>query len=408
MEKYKERKRLLRQQIVEQLSFLQEQSDEKVRELIDELICREESLLLQPLKLRRKLREELFASIRGLDILQALLDDNSITEIMINGPDTIFAERGGMLYKLDMAFESKEKLVDIIQQIVAGCNRTVNEANPIVDARLSGGARVNIVMNPVAIDGPVVTIRRFPDRQITMEELIERGSISSELAELLKCLVKGKYNIFISGGTGAGKTTFLNVLSGFIPEEERIVTIEDSAELQLQGLPNLVRLETRNATGDGCREIRIRDLIKTSLRMRPDRIIVGEVRGEEAADMITCMNCGMEGSMCTGHANSAADMLDRLENMILMAREVPVSSIRRQMASGLDILVHLGRLRDKSRKVLEVLEVLGSEGDSVCVRPLYRFCERGEKDGKIRGEYVKEGELSHVEKLQRAGIPLPQ
>lgn len=408
MEKYVERKKALRQQVVEQLSFLQEQSDEVVRGLIDEMICREEGLLLLPLKVRRRLREELFASIRGLDILQALLDDNSITEIMINGPGAIFVEREGRLHRLDMAFESKEKLIDIIQQIVAGCNRTVNEANPIVDARLSGGARVNIVMNPVAIEGPVVTIRRFPDRQITMEELIERESISPDLAELLKCLVKGKYNIFISGGTGAGKTTFLNVLSGFIPEEERIVTIEDSAELQLQGLPNLVRLETRNSTGDGCKEIRIRDLIRTSLRMRPDRIIVGEVRGEEAADMITCMNCGMEGSMCTGHANSAADMLDRLENMILMGREVPVSSIRRQMASGLDILIHLGRLRDKSRKVLEVLEVEGYEGEGICVRPLYRFREMDEKNGKIRGEFVKEGELVKVEKLQRAGISLPQ
>ncbi|MBQ8823172.1 MAG: CpaF family protein [Lachnospiraceae bacterium] len=408
MDAYVERKKKLRQQIVEQLSFLQEQSDQMVRELIDEMICREEGLLLQPLKVRRQLREELFHSIRGLDVLQALLDDNSITEIMINGPDAIFVEREGRLFKLDMAFESREKLIDIIQQIVAGCNRTVNEANPIVDARLSGGARVNIVMNPVAIEGPVVTIRRFPDKKITMEELIERESISPSLAAFLECLVRGKYNIFISGGTGAGKTTFLNVLSGFIPEEERIVTIEDSAELQLQGLPNLVRLETRNSNGDGCREIRIRDLIRTSLRMRPDRIIVGEVRGEEAADMITCMNCGMEGSMCTGHANSAADMLDRLENMILMAREVPVSSIRRQVASGLDILVHLGRLRDKSRKVLEVLEVLGSEEDRILLRPLYRFRERGEKDGKIRGEYVKEGELMHVEKLQRAGITLPE
>ncbi len=408
MEEYLVMKKKLRQQIVNQLSFLQEQSDKVVKELIDETICKEEGILLLPLEVRRGLRQELYNSIRGLDILQALIDDNSITEIMINGPDAIFVEREGRLSKLEMAFESKEKLVDIIQQIVAGCNRTVNEANPIVDARLSGGARVNIVMNPVAIDGPVVTIRRFPDKQITMQELIQRESISEPLAEFLKCLVKGKYNIFISGGTGAGKTTFLNVLSGFIPEDERIVTIEDSAELQLQGLQNLVRLETRNGNLEGCREIRIRDLIRTSLRMRPDRIIVGEVRGEEAADMITCMNCGMEGSMCTGHANSAADMLDRLENMILMAKEVPVSSIRRQVASGLDILIHLGRLRDKSRKVLEVLEVLRGEGELVELRPLYRFRETGEQGGRILGEYTKEGDLMHVEKLQRAGITLPK
>lgn len=404
MKEYLEVKRQIRQQILEQLSMLQEQTDQMVKERIDQAICGREELLLQPLDVRRRLRQEIFYSIRGLDILQGLVDDNSITEIMINGPDSVFIEREGRLYKLDMAFESREKLIDIIQQIVAGCNRTVNEANPIVDARLSGGARVNIVMNPVAMDGPVVTIRRFPDKPITMQELIERCSISSELAEFLKQLVKAKYNIFISGGTGAGKTTFLNVLSGYIPEDERIITIEDSAELQLQGLENLVRLETRNGNVEGCKEIRIRDLIKTSLRMRPDRIIVGEVRGEEAADMITCMNCGLEGSMCTGHANSAADMLDRLENMILMAKEVPVSSIRRQMASGLDILIHLGRLRDKSRKVLEVLEVTGSDGDRIALRPLYRFIETGETDGRIQGKFVKEGELVHVEKLERAGL----
>ena len=406
MEDYKELKRLLRQQVLEQLSMVQNQSDQVVRELIDEAICNREELLLQSLMTRKRLREELFHSIRGLDVLQALVDDNTITEIMINGPDAIFVEREGRLHKLDMAFESREKLIDIIQQIVAGCNRTVNEANPIVDARLSRGARVNIVMNPVALNGPVVTIRRFPDKPITIQDLIDRQSISVEVAELLKRLVKAKYNIFISGGTGAGKTTFLNVLSGFIPEDERIITIEDSAELQLQGLGNLVRLETRNGNVDGCKEIRIRDLIKTSLRMRPDRIIVGEVRGEEAADMITCMNCGLEGSMCTGHANSAADMLDRLENMILMAKEVPVSSIRRQMASGLDILIHLGRLRDKSRKVLEVLEVLGSEEDRVLLHPLYHFREMGERKGCIQGEFVKEGELVNVEKLERAGISL--
>ena len=406
MEDYKELKKSLRQQVMEQLNMMEHQPDGVVRELIDESICSKEALLLQPLAMRKRLREEVFYSIRGLDVLQALVDDNSITEIMINGPNSIFIEREGRLYKQDITFESREKLVDIIQQIVAGCNRTVNEANPIVDARLSGGARVNIVMNPVAMDGPVVTIRRFPDKAITIQDLIDRESISEQVAVLLERLVKAKYNIFISGGTGAGKTTFLNVLSGFIPKDERIITIEDSAELQLQGLENLVRMETRNGNVDGCKEIRIRDLIKTSLRMRPDRIVVGEVRGEEAADMITCMNCGLEGSMCTGHANSAMDMLDRLENMILMAKEVPVSSIRRQMASGLDILIHLGRLRDKSRKVLEVFEVLGSDGDRIRLHPLYRFREVGEQKGCIQGEFVKEGELINVEKLERAGISL--
>jgi pilus assembly protein CpaF len=277
---------------------------------------------------------------------------------MINGTEHIFVEQGGELRELDVGFESVERLQDVIQQIVAGCNRVVNEASPIVDARLPDGSRVNIVMNPIALNGPIVTIRRFPAKPITMEQLITNQSISLEAAEFLGKLVRAGYNIFVSGGTGSGKTTFLNVLSDFIPSEERVITIEDSAELQLQGLPNLVRLETRNSNVEGCREITIRELIKCSLRMRPTRIIVGEVRGPEAIDMMQCLNTGHDGSMSTGHANSAPDMLSRLENMVLMGMDIPLQAIRQQIASGIDIIVHLGRLRDKSRRVLEITEVV--------------------------------------------------
>ncbi|MDE6516469.1 MAG: CpaF family protein, partial [Acetatifactor sp.] len=327
-------------------------------EIIDEVLLEEQLLRLLPVSESHRLRTELFYSLRRLDILQSLIEDPEITEIMINGPGSIFIERAGHLQELDMVFESEEKLQDVIQQIVAGCNRVVNEASPIVDARLSNGARVNIVMNPIALNGPIVTIRRFPDTPVTMEELIHWDSLTREAAEFLQLLVQAGYNIFISGGTGSGKTTFLNVLSGYIPHWERVITIEDSAELQLQGLRNLVRMETRNSNVEGCREITIRDLIRTSLRMRPDRIIVGEVRGAEAVDMMQCLNTGHDGSMSTGHANSARDMLSRLENMILMGMDIPLAAIRKQIVSGIDIIVHLGRLRDRSRKVLEVSEVM--------------------------------------------------
>jgi pilus assembly protein CpaF len=293
----------------------------------------------------------------------------------------------------------------VIQQIVADCNRVVNEASPIVDARLQNGARVNVVLNPVALNGPIVTIRRFPDKPITMEDLISFGSITPEVCEWLRKLVEAKYNIFISGGTGSGKTTFLNALSNYIPAEERIITIEDSAELQIRNIPNLVRMETRNANVEGCQEITIRDLIKTSLRMRPDRIIVGEVRGGEAFDMMQCLNTGHDGSMSTGHANSSKDMLSRLENMILMGIEIPLAAIKQQIASGIDIIIHLGRLRDKSRKVLEIVEVLGYEDGDILLQPLYQFVEEGEdRDGKILGALQKKGELTYVEKLQSAGL----
>lgn len=402
---YLEWKQRLREQVLEKLDYGRELSDREVLERIDEVILRQEQLKMLPIAVSRQLRADLFDSLRRLDILQNLIEDPGITEIMINGPDSIFVEQAGRLRKLEAGFESREKLKDVIQQIVAGCNRVVNEASPIVDARLKNGARVNIVMTPIALDGPIVTIRRFPDKPITMEGLIQNKSISPEVADFLKTLVTAKYNIFISGGTGSGKTTFLNVLSGFIPKDERIITIEDSAELQLQGLENLVRLETRNSNVEGCLEISIRDLIRASLRMRPDRIIVGEVRGAEAADMMQCLNTGHEGSMSTGHANSAKDMLSRLENMILMGMEIPLEAIRRQIASGIDIIVHLGRLRDKSRRVLEIIEVTGYGEQGIRLNTLYEFEETGEDEmGHVEGKLKQRGNLEQIGKLQAAGL----
>lgn len=404
---YGELKRELHRRVLEQLDYGREQSDEEIMEIIDEVLLEEQLLRLLPVSESHHLRTELFYSLRRLDILQSLIEDQGITEIMINGPGSIFVERAGHLEELDAGFESEEKLQNVIQQIVAGCNRVVNEASPIVDARLSNGARVNIVMSPIALNGPIVTIRRFPDTPVTMEELIRWESISREVAELLRLLVQAGYNIFISGGTGSGKTTFLNVLSGYIPAWERVITIEDSAELQLQGLRNLVRMETRNSNVEGCREISIRDLIRTSLRMRPDRIIVGEVRGAEAVDMMQCLNTGHDGSMSTGHANSAQDMLSRLENMILMGMDIPLAAIKKQIVSGIDILVHLGRLRDRSRKVLEVSEVLDCEEDRILLNPLYKFEETGESgEGRVLGSLVRKGGLVHDHKLKAAGLQL--
>lgn len=391
--------------VQERLDYGRDYTDEEVEDTIDEVLMEQENLELCSVELRRRLRKELFDSLRRLDILQIFVDDSSVTEIMINGLDHIFVERDGQLQELDRAFDSMEKLQDVIQQIVAGCNRVVNEASPIVDARLSNGARVNIVMSPIALNGPIITIRRFPDKPITMQKLIAMETISPEAADFLKTLVKAGYNIFVSGGTGSGKTTFLNVLSGFIPPEQRIITIEDSAELQLQGIPNLVRLETRNGNAEGCREIGIRELIRSSLRMRPDRIIVGEVRGAEAIDMLQCMNTGHDGSMSTGHANSAADMLSRLENMVLMGMDLPLPAIRNQIASGVDIIVHLGRIRDKSRKVLEITEVVGCENGEIRLNPLYCFEELGESsEGTVVGKLQKKGGLLHEGKLKAAGL----
>lgn len=405
MESREDCKRRLQEKLAESIDYSHENSDEEIQDLIDELLIRESREMSLTLSDKTKLRRELFYAVRKLDILQELVDEPGITEIMINGPDYIFIEQAGRLYQSELRFENEEKLHNVIQQIVSDCNRVVNDASPIVDARLYNGARVNIVLNPVAINGPIVTIRKFPDKPITMENLVSYGSVTPEVCDWLHKLVQAKYNIFISGGTGSGKTTFLNALSNYIPAEERIITVEDSAELQIRNIPNLVRMETRNANVEGCREITIRDLIKTSLRMRPDRIIVGEVRGGEAFDMMQCLNTGHDGSMSTGHANSCKDMLSRLENMILMGVEIPLAAIKQQIASGIDIIVHLGRLRDKSRKVLEITEVIGYSDGEIILKPLYQFAETGEDEkGRILGTLQKKGELTYVGKLQSAGL----
>lgn len=404
----KNMKQEIREKIRAKMDYARDYGDDEVEEMIDEELLGNEVTALMTVEQRRRMKKELFDSMRRLDILQLFVEDSSVTEIMINGMEHIFVEREGRIEPLDLAFESKDRLMDVIQQVVAGCNRVVNTAVPIVDARLSGdgdSARVNVVMDPIALNGPIVTIRRFPKNPITMEKLLAFGSITREAAEFLEKMVKAHYNIFISGGTASGKTTFLNALSGYIQKEERIITIEDSAELQLLGVDNLVRLETRNGNVEGCSEITIRDLIRTSLRMRPDRIIVGEVRGGEALDMLQCLNTGHDGSMSTGHANSARDMLSRLENMVLMGMELPLVAIRQQIASGLDLVVHLGRLRDRTRKVLEIAEVVGYEDGQVQLSTLFAFEEQGQgEDGKVLGRLVRKGELLHEEKLRAAGL----
>lgn len=346
----------------------------------------------------------LFHSFRGLDLLQPLMEDESITEIMINHHEEIFVERNGVLIKLQQRFESKERLEDLIQAIVSSVNRVVNESSPIVDARLKDGSRVHVVLPPVALKGPCMTIRKFPDKPLTMEHLIAFGSISNEAAELLRVLIEAQYNIFISGGTGTGKTTFLNVLSQYIPNSERVITIEDSAELQLKSLHNVVTLETRNANTEGKGEIAIKDLIRAALRMRPNRIIVGEVRGEEALDMLQALNTGHAGSLSTGHGNSAQDMMSRLETMVLSAAQLPLPVIRKQIASAIDIVIHLTRYRDGSRKVSEICEVIGMEQGEIKLQPLYQFVEEAEQDGSFQGRLLATPYgLIHTEKLYLAG-----
>lgn len=396
----------IRKKVLDRLEYEQESSDEKIEEWITYYLEEETKQDFLPYYRRVLLGKEIFYSLRKLDILQPLLENPHITEIMVNGTERIFIEENGKLQKLELHFPSEEKLRNIIQQIVAKCNRVVNDMSPIVDARLEDGSRVNVVLNPVALNGPILTIRRFPKHPYDMQKLVEIGSLSDEAATLLKNLVKAGYNILVSGGTGSGKTTFLNALSGFIPKEERIITIEDSAELQIQGIDNLIRMETKNANQENTKAISIRDLIKTSLRMRPTRIIVGEVRGSEAMDMVcSAMNCGHDGSMSTVHANSAQDTLLRLETMILMAAQIPVAAIRAQISSGVDIIVHLGRLRDKSRRVLEIMEVTGIEQGEIKLNPLFQFVETGQKeDVRVKGELKKTGEVIHIGKLQAAGL----
>ena len=405
MTDYEQMKQKIKERVLQKIDFSTDLTEAEIEDLIDEevlAVCRQKYLSLSE---KRRMGKELFFSIRRLDILQDLIQDESVTEIMVNGPEDIFVERAGKLSKYERHFESREKLEDVIQQIIAGSNRVVNEASPIVDARLENGARVNVVLSPIALNGPILTIRRFPSDPILMKNLLEFGSITEEAAGFLKKLVIARYNIFISGGTGSGKTTFLNALSRFIPPSERIITIEDSAELQLQEVENLVRLETRNANVKGCEQVSIRDLIRASLRMRPDRIIVGEVRGSEAIDMLQALNTGHDGSLSTGHANSSRDMLSRLETMVLMGMELPLAAIRRQIASGIDLIVHLGRLRDRTRKVLEIVEVTGYEQGEIQCHKLYEFVEEGEDEaGKVKGKLKPCGRLLHRQKLLQAGI----
>lgn len=411
----RERLEQIKERIRIQLRDRSQVDDDVLYACIEEAVEEEARARYLPLAGRLELRNRLVNAFRRLDILQELVDNPEITEIMINGKDQIFVEQHGRISRWEEGFDSNQQLEDMIQQIVSRINRAVNVANPIADARLPDGSRVHIVLPPIALDGPVVTIRKFPE-PITVQRLLELGSLSEEAVEFLKKLVCAGYNIFICGGTGSGKTSFLNAMSAFIPETDRIVTIEDSAELQIRQVPNLVRLETRNANAEGEGAIEISDLIRASLRMRPDRIIVGEVRGKECLDMLQALNTGHAGSLSTGHGNSPKDMLSRLETMTLMAGELPLMAVRSQIASALDIMVHLGRLRDKSRKVLEIVEVGDFENGEIQLNPLFRFEEesdedqkkrdRGRRREKVKGSLVKVGSLRSVEKLRQAGYPV--
>lgn len=378
----------------------EEELQEIIRSVLDEAAKEEFLSLSEKIRISR----ELFNAFRRLDILQDLIEDDTVTEIMVNGTENIFYEKGGRIFRTDRHFISEDRLNDVIQQIVGSANRYVNETSPIVDARLSDGSRVNVVLKPVAVNGPIMTIRKFPKEAVTMKQLVRMGSLTEEAAAFIEILVKSKYNIFVSGGTGAGKTTFLNAMSDYIPKDERIITIEDNAELQIRGVDNLVSLESRNANLEGEGAVSIRDLIKSALRMRPDRIIVGEVRGEETVDMISsAMLNGHSGSMSTGHANNPADMLHRLETMMMMGIDLPLQAIQRQIASALDVIIHLGRLRDKSRRVLQIEEILGYEEGRIQTKTLYEFREEGMEDEKVKGSIVKVSEIENRGKLMAAG-----
>lgn len=406
MEPLEVSKQNIKQLVLERMDMTRELMDQEVYDVIDSIMGEYMAGKRMSVKQQSSLRRKVFCAIRRFDVLQELLDDNTITEIMVNGANHIFIEREGKIVETELQFESEERLNDIIQQMVAKANRIVNEANPIVDARLMDGSRINAVISPIALDGSTLTIRKFGKHSMTMEKLIEYGSLTKEVANILSMFVVAKYNIFISGGTGSGKTTFLNALSNYIPCDERIVTIEDSAELQIRNVPNLVRLEVRNGNVEGKNEVSIRDLIKASLRMRPDRIIVGEVRDSAAVDMLMALNTGHDGSLSTGHANSPEDMLSRLETLVLLGSDIPLLAARKQIASAIDIIIHLGRLRDKSRKVLEIVEVLGVENNEIVCVPLYRFQEQGmDQNDKVIGELQRtENQFANVTKLSRAGV----
>jgi len=386
---------------------LSKMEDAELEEKIEEIVAQRIGSTYCSIDQRVSIVQQVYSSIRGFGLLDSIMNDDSITEVMINGPDNVFIEQNGRLFKLDKQFESQRKLEDVIQRIVGLAGREVNQANPICDTRLPDGSRVNVVLPPIALCGPTVTIRKFSKTPMTIEKLIQYGSITQEIADKLQLLVKAKYNIFISGGTGSGKTTFLNALSNYIPKDERVITIEDSAELQIVGVDNLVSLETRNANASGAGQITIRDLIKSSLRMRPERIIVGECRGGEALDMLQAMNTGHDGSLSTGHANSTEDMLSRLETMVLQgAAGLPLEAIRQQIASAVDIIIHLSRLRDKSRKTMEITEVVGYENGKIILNPLYVFVEdENSTMNKVSGSLQRtENPLKNDFKLRLSGV----
>jgi pilus assembly protein CpaF len=396
------------EEIIRELDERQQVTDEELYAIIDRRILEYGQRSFLPLKSKRGLRGRLFDSFRRLGALQELVDDEDVTEIMVNGANRVFVERKGCMEQWGRAFDNQEQLEDTIQQIVSRVNRTVNVSRPIADARLPDGSRVHVVLPPVALDGPAVTIRKFP-KPITMARLLKLGSVTEEAANFLKCMVEAGYNLFISGGTNSGKSTFLNALSAYIPREERIVTIEDSAELKIAHIPNLVRLETREANGEGDGEVTIGDLIRAALRMNPSRIIVGEVRGKEALDMISAMNTGHDGSLSTGHGNSPKDMLSRLETMVLMGADIPLAAVRSQVAAAIDILIHLGRLRDKSRRVLSIVEVIGYENGEIRLNPLFQFEEDdgSRQEGQaVTGSLKKVGIIQNTEKLKAAGIEI--
>ncbi len=404
MKSLSEEKRYLYEELMDEFSLNQELTDNEINHLIEDAIIRRSREKGYTLEEKQFLKKELFYSFRKLDVLSHLLEDEDVSEIMINGKDHLFIEKKGKLYRVTETFSSEESLRNIIQQIVSSCNRIVNETTPIVDARLEDGSRVNVVLPPIALDGAVMTIRKFPKDFFTMDKLIQMNSITEEVALFLKKLVEARYNIFISGGTGCGKTTFLNVLSNYIPEDERIITIEDSAELQIRQVKNIVRLETRNANVEGENAIEMSALIKSALRMRPDRIIVGEVRDAAAMDMANSMLTGHDGSISTGHGNSAKEMLLRLETMILMGYDMPILAIRQQLSAAIDVVIHLGRLRDNSRKVMEVSEILGVENGEIVLNPIYIFEETREEKGVVQGKWIKKNKLKNIKKLQQKGF----
>ena len=408
-EKRRQLQEAIQQQIIHQTGQSELYSDEEMMEEIERCVLNMGQTEYLSIHEKMAISHDIFNAIRRLDVLQDLLDDPEVTEIMINGSEHIFVEKNGRIRDSGKRFQSRQKLEQVIQQIVSKMNRVVNESTPIVDVRLENGSRVNVVLPPIAIDGPAVTIRRFPDQPMDMDQLLQIGSLNQEAANFLQMVVRARYNIFISGGTGSGKTTFLNALSDFIPGDERIITIEDSAELQIRNIPNLVRMEARNANVEGKNAVSIRDLVRSALRQRPDRIIIGEIRDAAVIELLSAMNTGHDGSISTGHANSPADMLRRMETLVLTGMDIPLPAVRSQIASAIEIIIQLGRLRDKTRKVLEIDEVVGIEQGEICLQPLYCFRETTDSSlQKVCGSLEAVEKLRHTRKLEQSGVLLEQ